>query len=161
MVISFEAIAGAAGALEHSGLGHAARSSGWLYPLANLVHVLGAALLVGSIATFDIQVLRRARDVRLVYYAAISIAITGFLLQILSGTVLLSADASAVVRNPAFLFKMAMLVVGVLNVATFHWYFGSAVKKEEPLPGPARVLAAVSLASWVLVLFAGRSIAYL
>ena len=161
MVISFEAIAGAAGALEHSGLGHAARSTGWLYPLANLVHVLGAALLVGSIATFDVQVLRRARDVRLVYYAAISIAITGFLLQILSGTVLLSADASAVVRNPAFLFKMAMLVVGVLNVAAFHWYFGSAIKKEEPLPGPARVLAAVSLASWVLVLFAGRSIAYL
>lgn len=56
---------------------------------------------------------------------------------------------------------MAMLVVGILNVAAFHWYFGGAVKTGEPLLGPARVLAAVSLASWVLVLFAGRSIAYL
>jgi hypothetical protein len=157
----FEAIAGVAAALEHSDLGDAARSTGWLYPLANLVHVLGAALLVGSIATFDVQVLRRARDVRAVYAAAIAIAVTGFLLQILSGPVLLSADASAVVRNPAFVFKMAMLVVGVANVVAFHWCFSKAIRKGEPLPPPARVLAAVSLASWVLVLFAGRAIAYL
>ena len=46
-------------AFEASGLGHTARNSVWLYPLANLVHVLGAALLVGSIAVFDILVLRR------------------------------------------------------------------------------------------------------
>jgi hypothetical protein len=157
----FEAIASVAAALEHSDLGDAARSTGWLYPLANLVHVLGAALLVGSIATFDVQVLRRVRDVRAVYAAALAIAVTGFLFQILSGPVLLSADASAVVRNPAFVFKMAMLVVGVANVVAFHWCFSKAVKKDEPLPPPARVLAAVSLASWVLVLFAGRSIAYL
>jgi hypothetical protein len=144
----FEAIAGVAAALEHSDLGDAARSTGWLYPLANLVHVLGAALLVGSIATFDVQVLRRARDVRAVYAAAIAIAVTGFLLQILSGPVLL-------------VFKMAMLVVGVANVVAFHWCFSKAIRKGEPLPPPARVLAAVSLASWVLVLFAGRAIAYL
>jgi hypothetical protein len=160
-VISLEAITGVAAALEHSGLGHAARSTGWLYPLTNLVHVLGAALLVGSIATFDIQVLRRAQDVRAIYRAAIAVAVAGFIFQILSGTVLLSADASAVVRNPAFAFKMAMLLLGVINVAAFHWCFGRAVKEGEPLLPSARVLAAVSLASWVLVLFAGRSIAYL
>jgi hypothetical protein len=50
-------------------------------------------------------------------------------------------------RNPAFLFKMAMLVAGVLNVAAFHWYFRSAIKKEEPLLRPAPFMAAVSLAS--------------
>ena len=157
----FEAIAGAATALEHSGLGQAARTTGWLYPLANLVHVLGAALLVGSIATFDVQVLRRARDVRALYHAAISVAVSGFVLQLATGPVLLSADASMVVRNPAFQFKMAMLVVAVANVAVFHWCFGRALNEEARLPPRARVLAAVSLASWVLVLFAGRAIAYL
>ncbi len=45
-------------ALEQSSLGAAARGSAWLYPLANVSHVLGAALLVGAIATFDIQVIR-------------------------------------------------------------------------------------------------------
>jgi hypothetical protein len=149
-VTPFEAIAGVASAFEHSGLGEAARTSGWLYPLANLVHVLGAALLVGSIATFDVQVLRRAYDVRALYHAAVVIAVTGFVLQVISGIVLFSADTGKVVHNPAFLFK----------VAAFHWYFGGTLNQGAMLPPRARVLAAVSLASWVLVLLAGRSIAY-
>jgi hypothetical protein len=157
----FEGLADLATAFEHSGLGQTARSSGWLYPLANLVHVLGAALLVGSIATFDVAVLRHAHGALVVYRAAISVAVIGFLLQAVSGMVLLSADASTVVSNPAFLFKMAMLVVGVTNVAAFHWRFGRAVKAGAPLLLPARVLAAISLASWLLVLLAGRAIAYL
>jgi hypothetical protein len=43
-------------------------------------------------------------------------------------------------------------------VALFRWRFGSALK--TPLDG-AHGLAAVSLASWTLVLLAGRFIAYL
>jgi hypothetical protein len=147
-------------ALEHSGLGQAARSTGWLYPLANLTHVLGAALLVGAIVTFDLQVLRRLHEGAVVSCAAIPVAVAGFLLQALSGVVLLSAEASALVRNPAFQFKMAMLVLGLANVAVFHWRFGGALRRRAPLEG-AHALAALSLATWVLVLLAGRSIAYL
>ena len=74
--------------------------------------------------------------------------------------VLLSAEASTVVRNPAFQFKMAMLVFALANVAAFHWRFGRALKTGAPLDG-AQTFAAVSLASWILVLLAGRTIAYL
>jgi hypothetical protein len=155
-----EAISGIATALEHSGLGQATRSSGLLYPLANMAHVLGAALLVGSIATFDIHVLGRGSSAREIYRAAILIAVLGFVLQIGSGIVLLSADAVAVIRNPAFLFKMAMLIVGLVNAALFHWQFRRAGKAGIVFLG-SRMLAAVSLASWVLVLLAGRAIAYL
>jgi hypothetical protein len=155
-----EAIGSVMMAFEHSGLGHAARSTGWLYPLANLVHVLGAALVVGAIATFDIQVLRGPREAPIVSHTAIPLAIVGLVLQAASGVVLLSAEASTVVRNPAFQFKMAMLVFALANVAVFHWRFGRALKTGSPLDG-AQTLAAVSLASWVLVLLAGRSIAYL
>ncbi len=80
--------------------------------------------------------------------------------QAASGVVLLSAEASTVVRNPAFQFKMAMLIFALGNVAVFHRRFGRALKGGAPLDG-ARTLAAVSLASWILVLLAGRSIAYL
>ena len=155
-----DGISGVLLAFEHSGLGQAARSSGWLYPLANLVHVLGAALLLGAIATFDILVLRSSRDAPTVSRTAIPIAVVGLLLQAVSGTVLLSAEASTLVRNPAFRFKMAMLVFSLANVALFHWRFGRALKTGAPLDG-AQTFAAVSLASWILVLLAGRSIAYL
>jgi hypothetical protein len=154
-----EAIGGMMMAFEHSGLGHAARSTGWLYPLANLVHVLGAALVVGAIATFDIQVLRSLREAPVVWHTAIPVAVVGLVFQAASGVVLLSAEASTVVRNPAFQFKMAMLIFALANVALFN-RFGRALKGGTPLDG-ARTLAAVSLASWILALLAGRTIAYL
>ena len=155
-----EAIGGVMMAFEHSGLGHAARSTGWLYPLANLVHVLGAALVVGAIATFDIQVLRNPRTAPIVPHTAIPVAVVGLVFQAASGVVLLSAEASTLVKNPAFQFKMAMLILALANVAVFYWRFGRALKTGAPLDG-AQPFAAVSLASWILVLLAGRSIAYL
>jgi hypothetical protein len=147
-------------ALEQSSLGAAARGSAWLYPLANLSHVLGAALLIGAVATFDIQVLRHGRNVGVIARAVTPVAAVGLALQVASGTVLLAADAMPVVVNPAFQFKMAMFALGLINVAVFRWRFGSSLKADGPLDG-ATWLAAVSLASWLLVLLAGRFIAYL
>jgi hypothetical protein len=153
------AIEAAMTALEQSGLGAAARGSAWLYPLVNLVHVLGAALLVGAIATFDVQLLRGAPHLRTTYRAAMPVAALGLALQIVSGIVLLSADATAVVRNPAFLFKMAMFALGLVNVAVFYWRYGGTLEADTPLDRGG--FAAVSLASWVLVLLAGRATAYI
>jgi hypothetical protein len=123
-------------------------------------HVLGAALLVGAIATFDIQVLRRAKNTGVIARAVTPVAAFGLVLQVASGVVLLAADAMPVVVNPAFQFKMAMFALGLINVAVFRWRFGGAFKAEGPLDGGAWS-AAVSLASWLLVLLAGRFIAYL
>jgi hypothetical protein len=147
-------------ALEQSSLGAAARGSAWLYPLANLSHVLGAALLVGAIATFDIQVLRRAKNVGVIARAVTPVAAFGLALQVVSGVVLLAADAMPVVVNSAFQFKMAMFALGLINVAAFRWHFGGKLRAEAPLDGAAG-FAALSLASWLLVLLAGRFIAYL
>ena len=104
-------------ALEQSSLGVAARGSGWLYALANVSHVLGAALLVGAIATFDIQVLRRAKNV-------------------------------------------GVIAGAVTPIAAFRWRFGRHLRADAPLDG-AIWFAALGLASWLLVLLAGRFIAYL
>lgn len=147
-------------ALEQSSLGVAARGSGWLYALANLGHVLGAALLVGAIATFDIQVLRRAKNVGAIAHAVTPVAAFGLALQLASGVVLLAADAMPVVVNPVFQFKMAMFAIGLINIAAFRWRFGGKLLAETPLDG-ATGFAALSLASWLLVLLAGRFIAYL
>jgi hypothetical protein len=147
-------------ALEQSSLGAAARGSAWLYPLANMSHVLGAALLVGAIVTFDLQVLRRATNVGVIARAVTPVAAFGLVLQVASGTVLLAADAMPVVVNPVFQFKMAMFALGLINVAVFRWRFGGGLKPGIP-PEGATWPAALSLASWLLVLLAGRFIAYL
>jgi hypothetical protein len=149
-------------AYEASSLGHAARQTVWLYPLANLAHVLGAALLVGSIAVFDILVLRRRYAVAATAASvAIPLAAAGFALQAVSGIVLFSAETTAVGRNPAFLFKMVFLVIGLANVVAFHAYRRmDALAVEGGLPATIRLSAMVSIGVWILVLLAGRAIAY-
>ena len=148
-------------ALEHSGIGHLARHSAWVYTGANLLHVLGAALLVGAITTFDAAlVLRRDDSAAIVGRTAIPIAAFGVALQIPTGVVLLAPEARALGVNPAFFFKMTFVAVGLLNVAIFHARFGRALRSGVLNPG-ARALALLSLTAWILVLLAGRMIAYL
>jgi hypothetical protein len=148
-------------ALEHSGLGHLARHSAYLYTIANLLHVLGAAFLVGAITVFDIGLItRRFEDAARIGRIAIPVAAGGIALQVPTGLVLLAAEARALGVNPAFYAKLMFIAVGLLNVAFFHARFGASLKKGLLHPG-ARALAFVSLGAWVLALVAGRMIAYL
>ncbi|RDI59603.1 hypothetical protein [Microvirga subterranea] len=148
-------------ALEQSWLGHTARHSAWLFTIANLLHVLGSAFVVGSIAVFDLKVLAdHGRQAWQVGRFAIPLAAAGLALQIPTGTILLAVEARSLGTNPAFYAKLALIALGLMNVALFHARFGSALRKDS-LPPDARAYALVSLFAWILVLFAGRMIAYL
>lgn len=144
---------------EGSALGRLARASVWLYPAANLVHVLGAALLVGAIATFDIAVLRRAPAARAVVRAGMPVAAAGLVLLLASGLVLFAAEAGPLVRNVAFLAKLGFIALGILNLALFHLVFSGALRRGD-IPTGARPYAALSLAAWIATLLLGRGIAY-
>jgi hypothetical protein len=148
------------GWLEASGLGHAARHSAWLFMAVNVLHVLGAAFVVGGIAVFDLKVLLDRAGAAAIGRIAIPLAAGGLLFQIPTGVTLLAVEARALGTNPAFYAKMAFIALGLVNLAVFHARFGSAVG-DGPLPVGARPFAAVSLAAWVLTLVAGRMIAYL
>lgn len=148
-------------ALEHSGLGHLARHSAYTFTIANVLHVLGAAFLVGAIAVFDMAlVARRFEDAARIGRIAIPVAAGGLALQVPTGFVLLAAEAKALGVNPAFYAKLIFIAAGLLNVALFHAKFGASLRAGLVHPG-ARSLALVSLGAWVLALAAGRMIAYL
>jgi len=148
-------------ALEASWLGHAGRHSAWLYTAANLLHVLGAAFVVGGIAVFDLKVLaEHGKNAQQVGRYAIPLAASGLALQIPSGMLLLAVEARALGINPAFYAKMAFIAVGLVNVALFHFRFGTALRSGA-LPPEARLYALTSLVAWVATLLAGRMIAYL
>ena len=145
--------------IEGSGLGVAARNAGWTYALVNALHVLGAALLVGAIAVFDIALLRRPlSEARPIGRIAIPLAAGGLALQFATGAVLFAADARALGVNPAFLAKLGFIAVGLANVALFHARFGEGRGGE--VSADPRIYAAVSLAAGVAALIAGRLIAY-
>ncbi len=146
-------------ALEASWLGHTARHSAWFFTIANVLHVLGAALVVGSIAVFDIKLIGNAAAAPVVGRAALPLAALGLAIQTPTGIVLLAVEAKSLGVNPAFYVKMAFIALGLANIALFHarygWLGGGV------LPDSARIYGLVSLVAWVMVLLAGRMIAYL
>jgi hypothetical protein len=147
--------------LEASRLGEVARNSAWLFLVVNVLHVLGAAFVVGGIAVFDLKVLlSRNEGAAETGRVAIPLAATGLLIQIPTGVTLLAVEARALGVNPAFYAKMAFIAVGLVNLLVFHARFGSAMGRQLLPPG-AWPFAAVSVVAWVLTLVAGRMIAYL
>jgi hypothetical protein len=146
--------------LEASGLGQLARNSASLFLVVNVLHVLGAAFVVGGIAVFDLNVLLGRGEAAETGRIAIPLAAAGLLIQVPTGMTLLAVEARSLGVNPAFYAKMAFMALGLVNLAVFHARFGNAMKQAS-LPSSARPLAAISLAAWVLTLIAGRTIAYL
>jgi hypothetical protein len=146
--------------LEQSSLGHASRHSAWLFTLANVLHVLGAAFVVGGIGVFDLKVLRdRGRGAAAIGRVAVPLAAVGLAVQVPTGLVLLSVEATKLGVNPAFYAKLAFIAVGLANLVILHRRFGTAMAGDD-LPTGATAFAAVSFAAWVLTLVAGRMMAY-
>ncbi|WP_119389465.1 hypothetical protein [Taklimakanibacter lacteus] len=146
--------------LEFSSLGLAARGSVWLYPLANLAHVVGATFLVGAILVFDLLLLRRRYDMAsAVSRTALGVAATGLALLLISGPIMFSAEATAFGRNPVFLGKMLLIICGLANLSLYHWAKRRTML-APPIPANARLHAGVSASAWILAVIAGRSIAY-
>lgn len=147
-------------AIEFSVFGFAARGSTWLYPAANLCHVVGATFLVGAILVFDILLLRSRFDMAAaISRTALGVAATGLVLLLASGPIMFSAEATAFGRNPVFLAKMVLIIAGFANLGLYHWAKPRAVW-QPPIPPHARLHAGMSASIWILAVIAGRSIAY-
>ena len=155
-------------ALEASWLGTQARTSTWLYPLVSVLHVLGVAFLVGSIALFDLRVLGAARRLPLQACAAyiLPIAQAAFGIQLVTGLVMFAADADHVYANPYFLVKLGLIALALVNILVFHGLVRAQpyvydLDAVDALPAWTRASAAVSLVAWIGVATFGRMIAYI
>jgi hypothetical protein len=109
-------------ALQEGALGAAMRSSPVLYPLAEILHILGFVALVGAIAALDLRVMGAMRAVAIAPLAGLVLPVArgGFLLAVVMGVLLLSADAAHVIGNPAFRVKLACIMASLVNIALAH-----------------------------------------
>ncbi|HZH28487.1 MAG TPA: DUF6644 family protein [Azospirillaceae bacterium] len=161
------AAVGAAGwlsAIQASGLGEALRGSLWLYPLVEVVHVLASAILVGSILVYDLRVLGMGRAVPVAALARLALPASAGALAaaVITGAALFTAEATAYAANPAFLAKLGLIALGMVNVAWTHAGPMRGVDRwDTHAPAAARIGAGISLAVWTGTAAAGRLIAYL
>lgn len=140
------------------------RSSPALYPAVEILHIIGFVVLVGSILALDLRLLGLARAIPIQPMAQLLLPMSrfGFLLAISMGFLLFSADASHVVRNPAFQSKLLLIAAALVNIVIAHlgpWRRLALWGTEAP--GGAKVTALLSLLLWLGVVCAGRLIAYM
>lgn len=157
--------AGPLGALEASGLGRAMREWLWLYPSVEIVHIVGIALLFGSIAVLDLRLLGLSRRVSARRLAAHVLPWTAgaFVLIVPSGLMMFSAHASDFVASGIFPLKMGLILLAGVNAAVFHMGVFRTVQAWDVGAAPplaARAAAALSLAVWIGVIACGRLLAY-
>jgi hypothetical protein len=150
-------------ALQESDFAFAIRDSFWIYPTANLTHILGLALLVGSILILDARLLGLGRWITVDALSRLvtPFSIIGICLSVLSGSILFSADAAALAVHPTFRLKVVVLAVALANAILFRVLWQRKLSAwSGNVPGPARLQAGVSAFAWLSVATCGRLIAY-
>jgi hypothetical protein len=153
------------GAIEMSALGMAMRQSLWLYPIVEIVHLTGIALLVGSIAMLDLRLLGLSRSVPVRRLASHILPWTAasFALIVPSGLAMFVAHAGDFIASPVFVLKVCLILAGGVNAAVFHAGIFRGVAEwdvNRAPPAAARAAAALSLLLWVSVIACGRLLAY-
>jgi hypothetical protein len=153
------------GALEASALGRAMREWLWLYPSVEIVHLVGIALLFGSIAVLDLRLLGLSRHVPVRRLAAHVLPWTAasFALIVPSGFLLFIAHATELIGKPVFALKIGLILAAGANAGVFHaGAFRSAERWDVDVapPAAARLAGALSLLLWISVIACGRLLAY-
>ena len=152
--------------LETTALAVAMREWLWLYPIVEIFHIIGLAVLVGSAVLFDFRLLGLSRSIsvralagHLLFWARASL-----LLIVPSGLMMFSAHATEMASNPAFQLKLGLLVAAAVNAAAFHagtFRTVAAWGLRVPAPHAAKFSAILSLLIWAGVITCGRLLAYI
>ena len=107
--------------LEGTSVAAAMRQWLWLYPVVEIVHILGFVVLVGAAALFDLRLLGLARQLPVTALARYHLrwARSALFLIVPSGLLMFVAHATEMATNPAFQTKLALIVLAGLNAAAF------------------------------------------
>ncbi|OWV64627.1 hypothetical protein ATY76_20085 [Rhizobium sp. R339] len=150
--------------LQATALAVALRRSATLYMFVNAAHILAIGLLVGAILPLDLRLAGFFRKVPVEIIAPFlsRAAGIGLAAAILTGFCLFSVRAVESAGNPAFLAKLGLIGLGLLNLLTVHLGRGwkTAISIGIVRPG-LRLSAALSAAIWIAAVVAGRWIGFL
>ena len=146
--------------LEQTWIGQSIRESLWLFPGIEAVHLLGLAILGGSVLVVDLRLLG-AGLTRATIPAVLSSARPWFLgslvLMFATGIPLFLSEAIKCYYNTSFWVKMCALAIGI--VFTFGVRNRVAMRRDAPRWATAFV-GAISLTVWFTVAAAGRWIGF-
>src|ERR1700733_8136426 len=138
----------------------------WIIPTVQTIHILSISIVMSAAAMVDLRVLgvlSRGQPLAAVAYRFVPWIWWTLVVLLLSGSILIIGEPGRSLRNPAFILKMSMLAAVLVLTLFFQRGLRLDTLFWEKSPGRragGRLLAVVSLALWVGIVFAGRWIAY-
>lgn len=141
----------------------------WAWPLFEIFHFVGMALLIGTVGLVDLRVLGVGKGIPIAQLERlIPWGIAGFVVNALTGFVFIAGNPVGgpiyYLSNLALQLKLLLILLAGINL--FIFYFGGiaratdAVPADGDAPHSAKVIAGVSLVLWFGVIFFGRLIMY-
>lgn len=136
----------------------------WGWPMMESLHFIGLCLLIGGVGTFDLRLLGLGRNVPIaVVHRLIPWGIAGFAINIVTGSMFVMTEPDQYIYNISFHIKLLFLTIAGMNAGLFYltsWRaaFGAAARLDAP--PRAKLIAFISLTSWMVVIIAGRLITF-
>ena len=152
--------------LEQTSIGTQVRSSLWLFPVVETIHLFGIVALVGSTSALDLRLLGLAmqeQSVKAVARRLLRWAWVGFAVQVVTGILLAASEATKMYVNVGFRIKMVLILLAGVNALVFHYTaYRSADMWGETRTTPmgAKLAGVFSILLWFGIVAAGRWIAY-
>ena len=152
--------------LEATGLATKIRDSVFLFPMIESTHVIGLALVFGTIAVIDLRLLGVASTHRSFQRMASDIlkwTWGAFVLTALTGALMFTTNASVYYHNFYFRTKMVLLALTGINMLFFELTAGRTIHKWDTAPSAPRsgkAVAVLSLTMWIAVICVGRLIGF-
>jgi hypothetical protein len=150
--------------LRSTSLSEAIRVQPWLWPVCEILHFISLSLLVGVVGFFDLRLLGLFQRVPLnAAWSLMPWGKAGFALSAVTGLTFFIGAPDQYATNVAFYFKLLFLVVAGLNALSFEKIYGSTVAASDAVgatPPVFKVIGAVSVLSWFLVIYWGRMLPF-
>ena len=126
-----------------------------------IIHILGFVLMLASLVLVSLRLLGLILEDRPVADVArdgLRLLWIGFAQAFASGVLMFTASPLLYFPNPAFKWKMGLLVTAVVLQLTLYRYL---VRGHAPRPILLRAGVAVSVAAWLSIALAGRLIGFI
>ena len=152
--------------IEATGFSETMRTSDWIFPNIEIVHVLGISFVVGSIAMLDLRllgVLYKDRRVTELARETLPWTWSGFVVAVIAGMLLFLSQPTKYYLDTPFLLKFLLMGLAGLNMAVFHRFAYRSVANwdiHQTPPVGAKIAGALSLTLWIGVVTFGRWIGF-
>jgi hypothetical protein len=152
--------------LAATSLSHTIRTTNWIIPTLQTIHILCVAALFSSAVLVDLRIWRLTqRDVPLsdVGRRFLPLIWPVVIVLLLTGSLLIVGEPRRSLLNDTFYIKMALLAFALVLTGLLQWSLTSAPGFWERDIGRrivGRLAAVASVLAWSGIIFAGRFIAY-